>query len=316
MKIGIYVEIKEGRIPEAQFGPLALAGDHEVFAIVLDAVTSEAYAPLSDHGVNTIVEMVLPHESEISANPVIRAKALVKAAEELGLDCLAGLSNATGRDVLPRAAALLDAPLVMDCVDVDFERLRAKTSQYSGKALATVQVTGSPSIFGIRPNAVMPVVTDGADAANVITLEPEAAEPAGFKILDAAAEVGDPDAPPALAEAEIIIAGGRGLKSKENFDLIFECAKKMKAAVGASRVAVDNEWISYAHQVGQTGEKVSPTVYIACGISGSIQHFAGMKTSRIIIALNQDPDAAMMANCDYAVEGDLFDILPELNRLL
>ncbi|MCG8566795.1 MAG: hypothetical protein MI747_17120, partial [Desulfobacterales bacterium] len=137
MKIGIHVEIKEGRIPEAQFGPLALAGEHEVFAIVLDTVPPEARGALSDHGVNTIVEMALPHEPGIRANPVIRAKALVKAVEELGLDSLAGLSNATGRDVLPRAAALLDAPLVMDCVDVDFKTLQAKTSQYSGKALAT-----------------------------------------------------------------------------------------------------------------------------------------------------------------------------------
>ncbi|MCG8566010.1 MAG: electron transfer flavoprotein subunit alpha/FixB family protein, partial [Desulfobacterales bacterium] len=207
--------------------------------------------------------------------------------------------------------------LVMDCVDVHFKTLQAKTSQYSGKALATVQVTGSPSVFGIRPNAVPARLVDAAvESPNGVTLAPDITDPVGFKILDAAAEVGDPDALPSLAEAEIIIAGGRGMKSKENFQLLFDCARKLKAAVGASRVAVDNDWISYAHQVGQTGEKVSPTVYIACGISGSIQHFAGMKTARIIIALNTDADAAIMSQCDYAVQGDLFEILPELKQRL
>lgn len=106
------------------------------------------------------------------------------------------------------------------------------------------------------------------------------------------------------------------MKNKDNFSLIIDCAEKLNAAPGASRVAVDEGWVPYAFQVGQTGEKVSPQAYIACGISGSIQHFAGMKTAKMIIAVNKDENAAIMANCDYQVPGDLFDILPEIMKQL
>ena len=119
-----------------------------------------------------------------------------------------------------------------------------------------------------------------------------------------------------LAESDIIISGGRGLKRAENFKLLFDCARHMNASVGASRVAVDNGWVPYAMQVGQTGVKVNPKVYMAVGISGSIQHFAGMKTAKMIIAINTDENAAIMANCDYFAVGDLFEILPELEKAL
>jgi electron transfer flavoprotein alpha subunit len=119
-----------------------------------------------------------------------------------------------------------------------------------------------------------------------------------------------------LSEADVIISGGRGVKGEENFKLLRDCAAPLNAAVGASRVAVDNGWVPYAMQVGQTGVKVNPKVYLACGISGSIQHYAGMKTSGMIIAINSDPEAPIMANCDYFVVGDLFEILPALAKAL
>jgi electron transfer flavoprotein alpha subunit len=120
-----------------------------------------------------------------------------------------------------------------------------------------------------------------------------------------------------LSEADVIVSGGRGMKNGENFKLIFDCAKAFgDAAVGASRVAVDEGWVPYAMQVGQTGTKVNPKVYIACGISGSVQHLAGMKTSGLIIAINTDANAAILAHCDYFVIGDLFTILPALTRKL
>ena len=119
-----------------------------------------------------------------------------------------------------------------------------------------------------------------------------------------------------LAESDIIISGGRGLKSGENFKLLFDCAKHMNASVGASRVAVDNGWVPYAMQVGQTGIKVNPKVYMAVGISGSVQHYAGMKTAKMIIAVNSDENAAIMNNCDYYVVGDLFQVIPEFSAEL
>ena len=120
-----------------------------------------------------------------------------------------------------------------------------------------------------------------------------------------------------LSEADVIISGGRGLKNGENFNLLFDCAKAIgNAAVGASRVAVDEGWVPYAMQVGQTGTKVNPKVYIACGISGSVQHLAGMKTAGLIIAINTDATAAIIDHSDYYVIGDLFTILPALTRQL
>jgi electron transfer flavoprotein alpha subunit len=120
-----------------------------------------------------------------------------------------------------------------------------------------------------------------------------------------------------LSEADVIVSGGRGMKNGENFNLLFDCAKSVGGtAVGASRVAVDEGWVPYAMQVGQTGTKVNPKVYIACGISGSVQHLAGMKTSGLIIAINIDANAAIIAHCDYYVIGDLFAILPALTRQL
>jgi electron transfer flavoprotein alpha subunit len=119
-----------------------------------------------------------------------------------------------------------------------------------------------------------------------------------------------------LTEADVILAGGRGMKNPDNFNVLFDCAKKINAAVAASRVAVDSGWVPYAMQVGQTGEKVSPKVYIACGISGSIQHFAGMKTSGMVIAVNTDENAAIVANADYFAIGDATEVITQMNNIL
>ena len=119
-----------------------------------------------------------------------------------------------------------------------------------------------------------------------------------------------------LAEAAIIISGGRAMQNGENYRILHECAQILGAAVGASRVAVDSGWVPHSMQVGQTGTTVRPNLYIACGISGSVQHFAGMKTAQVVVAINTDPQAAMMQNCDYGIVGDLFEIVPLLTRQL
>lgn len=314
-EIGILVEMEAGDVKESNFGVIALArmAKANLTALVMDGVTETVVSDLANYGIHTVADLSLPEEDAVRLNPAVRAKAVVKAVNELGLEAVFGLSGAEGKDLIPRVAALLDAPLVMDCVDADPEARTCKTSQYSGKVMADIRLDGDILMFGIRPNAVK------AEPAPV---------QAGTRVLDCR----DMDTPGltlvawdgadggaeqvSLAEADIIVAGGRGMKNGENFSLLFDCAKKMNAAVGASRVAVDEGWIPYAHQVGQTGEKVSPSVYIACGISGSIQHFAGMKTAGMIIAVNTDENAAMVANSDYYTTVDLFEILPELTRQL
>ncbi|HKL01177.1 MAG TPA: electron transfer flavoprotein subunit alpha/FixB family protein [Desulfotignum sp.] len=313
-KSGILIEMENNRVKETSLGMITLAArsDAELFALVLDGVDDAICDMLGRYGITTVVDLGLPSDPEVRLNPAVRADAAAKAARNLYLDTVFGLSSADGKDLVPRVAALLDAPLVMDCLDVDPEKHIARTSQYSGKVLADIQLTGDVVIFGIRPNAVQPVPAPAQPRKMEMAWNSPAVENVGLVSW----EDGEDGGQASLTEADIIIAGGRGLKNSDNFSLIFDCAKKLHAAVGASRVAVDEGWVPYAFQVGQTGEKVSPRAYIACGISGSIQHFAGMKTAGMIIAVNKDENAAIMANCDYHVQGDLFEILPELIRQL
>lgn len=317
-KIGILIEQENGQVKETNSGVITLARQGEVLihAFVMGEVTDQAKQDLAAWGVHKIVEMAFAQDSQaprVRENPVVLAKNLVQAVRELEITTILGLSSGEGRDLIPRMAALLDAPLVMDCMDVDLTKNMARTSQYSGKAIASIQLTGTHVLFGIRPNAVTAVPSPCL--AEIIPFKVDSALPDHFQVLPLnKPEEETPEI--SLAEAEIIISGGRGMKNKENFSLLFDCAKKMNAAVGSSRVAVDLGWIPYAHQVGQTGEKVSPLVYIACGISGSIQHFAGMKTAKMIIAINSDEKAGIMANADYYVTGDVLEIIPELTRQL
>lgn len=313
-KAGILIEMENNRVKETSIGMITLAARKgaDLHALVLDGVDDTACDILAQHGITTVVDLGLASAPDIRLNPAVRADAAAKAIQKLELEVLFGLSSADGKDLIPRVAALLDAPLIMDCLDVDLEKNIARTSQYSGKILADIQLTGDVVIFGIRPNAVQPVPFPVQ--AKRIAITSDSTVPADFILVSR--DDGENSSRASLAEADIIVAGGRGLKNKDNFSLIFDCAKKLHAAVGASRVAVDEGWVPYACQVGQTGEKVSPRVYIAFGISGSIQHFAGMKTAGMIIAVNKDDNAAIMANCDYQVQGDIFEILPELIRQL
>ncbi|MDT8379270.1 MAG: electron transfer flavoprotein subunit alpha/FixB family protein [Desulfotignum sp.] len=311
---GIVIEMEHGRVKETSLGMITLAAKtvDSLTALVMDGMTENIADQLAEYGSHTIVDLALPDAPEIRLNPAVRATAVVHAVRELKLDRILGLSSPEGKDLLPRVAALLDAPLVMDCVDVDLSTGIAVTSQYSGKVMAQIQLAGDTLVFGIQPNAVPP--EPAPVQPRIVAMAGNAAVPENFALLSW--DDGDSAGRQSLAEADIIVAGGRGLKNKDNFSLIFECAGKLNAVPGASRVAVDEGWVPYAFQVGQTGEKVSPQVYIACGISGSIQHFAGMKTARMIIAVNRDENAAIMANCDYQVQGDLFEILPEIMRQL
>jgi electron transfer flavoprotein alpha subunit len=286
----------------------ACADGREIVALVVDAAAEIARSSLEAFGVARIINI---KTGSSGWDPSRQADAVVAAMETFAIDSLIGLTSPAGRELLPRIAAKLDAPLIMDCFEIDPEAHRVKTSQYSGKTIATITLTGNHFIYGLRPNAVQPV--DHPVTAEIVDFEFTAAADGGYRIIDTRM---DESGGQYLAEADIIISGGRGLKNGENFKLLSDCARHMGAAVGASRVAVDNGWVPYAMQVGQTGVKVNPKVYIAVGISGSVQHFAGMKTAKTIIAINTDENAAIMANCDYYAVGDLFEILPALEKAL
>ena len=308
--IGLLIEFKSGHIKPANFGmaTAARAENRQLVALVVDAPAGDTKAALEAYGVTRIVNI---RTDSNGWDPAVHAAAVVAAMQENGITTLIGLTSPTGRELLPRVAARLDAPLVMDCIDIDLDDHRVKTSHYSGKTMATIAMTGSHFIYGMRANVVAPLKAPAA--AEVIDFPFAANHPSGFEVIETRT---DGSGPQYLAESDIIISGGRGLKNAENFKLLYDCARHLNAAVGASRVAVDNGWVSYAMQVGQTGVKVNPKVYMAVGISGSVQHFAGMKTAKTIIAINTDANAAIMAHCDYYAVGDLFDILPALEKAL
>ncbi len=312
--IGIIIETDNRKIKEVNFGMITLARCKgvELFAFVMDADIKGLKEDLESHGITKIVDISLA--KDLQNNPVAKTKALTDAIKEFNINAFFGLSTAKGKDLLPRIAAMLDAPLVMDCIDVDLEQNFAKTSQYSGKTIATIKLTGDVLLFGVRPNAVEPIKADTDTLAEILEFDCKKVVSSNLKVINSGRA--DKSEKINLSEADVIIAGGRGIQNRENFVILSKCAEKLNAAVGASRVAVDSGWVPYSMQVGQTGEKVSPRVYIACGISGSIQHFAGMKTSGMVIAINIDENAAIMSNCDYYVKADALSIIPELTKLL
>jgi len=315
--IGIIIELENGRIKEANFGMITLVRpkdieveDIQLFAFVMGADAEILKKDLESFGISKIIDISFTKGQQ--DNPVVSAKALINVIKEYNIQMVFGLSTATGKDLLPRIAAMLDAPLVMDCLGVDLEQNLARTSQYSGKTIATIKMTGDVLVFGVRPNAIESKKVQAS--AEILRFDGSHLVSKSLKVIKT--DAADKASFINLVEAEVIIAGGRGMKNGENFTFLSLCAEKLNAAVGASRVAVDSGWVPYAMQVGQTGEKVSPRVYIACGISGSVQHYAGMKTSGMVIAINTDETASIMSNCDYYVKADALKIIPELTKQL
>ena len=310
-KVAILIETKNGEIKKSNFGVITAArgNDHELYAFLIDGSGSDHKATLEAYGIHKVVEIV-SNAGPFPWNPVIWSKAVISAMQHLGINTLLGLTSAQGKELLPRIAARLDAPLVMDCIAVNLATHTVEKSQYSGRTIATIKTHGSHSIYGLRPNAIEPQTSPVT--AELIPFQTEVTSQALTIKEIKQTGAGGID----LTEADVIISGGRGMENSENFRILRQCAEPIGAAVGASRVAVDAGWVPHSMQVGQTGATVSPKVYIACGISGSVQHFAGMKTSGLIIAINTDPDAAIVKRCDYFVVADLFEIIPLLTSRL
>ncbi len=309
--IAILIATKNGEIKKTNFGVITAArgDDRALYAFLLDDIRDNRKDELRSYGVHTIVE-IKSDNAFIEYNPVSWSQAVAQAMDHFDIDSLLGLADIQGQNLLPRIAAGLNAPLVMDCSGIDLSGHTVQKSQFSGRAMATLKTEGEYHIFGIRPNAIEASPAPGE--AETISFQAEIINE-GLTVKEI--KQGDFSGID-LTEADIILSGGRGMENSENFSVLFDCAEKLGAAVGASRVAVDEGWVPYAMQVGQTGKTVSPRVYIACGISGSVQHFAGMKTAAMIIAVNKDPGAAIMKNCDYFVVADLFDIVPALTARL
>jgi electron transfer flavoprotein alpha subunit len=217
--------------------------------------------------------------------------------------------TAMGKDLAPRVAAKVGAGLASDCVGLEAKggKLVARRPMYAGKVYATVEWAGEPQMATLRPNVFPLGQPDASRKAGVVKATVDTASRARVTAVRATTQ-----GKVQLTEAQIIVSGGRGLKGPEHFHLVEDLAEAMGAAVGASRAVVDAGWVDHQMQVGQTGKTVSPTLYVACGISGAIQHLAGMSSSKCIVAVNKDADAPIFKVADYGILGDVFEVLPKL----
>ena len=308
-RTGIVIEVENNAVKDTSLGVMTAAAGEEIYALVLGSETSSVKDKLAEYGAAKIVAITA--SGDIAASPDLQAEALAASVKGYNFDTLLGTASALGRDLFARVAAILDEPLVSDCVQINIADKTVKKSHFSGKTLATLKVNGSVFICTIRPNSFEPVVAPAA--GELVEFTADGIDSGLVKIIEIKkGGAGKLD----LTSAPIIITGGRAIKAAENYTMLEACAAKIGAAVGATRAAVDAGYAPHSMQVGQTGKTVSPKLYIACGVSGAVQHFAGMKTSKVIVAIDEDKDAPIFNKCDYGIVGDIFDVVPALTEKL
>ncbi len=291
---------------------LADSAGGEVHALLMGGPGIVARAEqLSQHGADVV--HVYEHEGLASYN----AEALAATAAELiksgGYRAAIFSTSAQGRDLAPRVAAKLGTGLVTDAISIAAEgdSIVVRHPVNIGKVIATVTIGSSPAIVAMRPNVIRPAQKPGKGA--IENVHP-ASDPSQSRVVVTETRQGG-GGKLDLAEAPVVIAGGRGLKAAENFKLVEDLAAAFgNAAVGATRAVTDDGWRPHSDQIGQTGRLVSPELYIAVGISGAVQHLAGMRTSKTIVAINKDKDAPIFKAADYGIVGDVFEIVPALTE--
>ncbi|OPL13994.1 MAG: electron transfer flavoprotein subunit alpha [delta proteobacterium MLS_D] len=287
---------------------LADEAGEEVSAVVLGSGVEGIAGELGKYGVDTIYLADDPVFEKYTTEAY--AAAVTKLVKEKDPAILLLAASVEGKDLSSRLVGSLATGMASDCTELRLEggKLIATRPVYAGKAFAELEITGSPQMASLRPN-VFPVV-ENAKAGAVEKFD------AGVDASALKTKVADINKDTSgkveLTEATVIVSGGRGMKGPENYQILEELANVLGAAVGASRAAVDAGWRPQTDQVGQTGKVVSPNLYIACGISGAIQHLAGMGSSKYIVAINKDDEAPIFAKADYGIVDDLFKVVPEI----
>ena len=310
-KVFVIAEQRDGRLKKSTFellGASAAAGN-ETHAILLGEGVAELAKELGQNGAGKVHLVQSPALKFYTSEAY--AKAIVDILKAGAPDVVLASHTPTGRDLMPRIAARLNVGLASDCTSLSFDgaKIKVRRAVYAGKATVDVEFVGAgPQMATMRANALGIPKADPAKTAEVITVNADLGD-LKTKVTEVVkGSSGRPD----VTEASIVVSGGRSLKTAENFKILEDMADVLGAAVGASRAAVDAGYRPHRDQVGQTGKVVSPTVYIACGISGAIQHLAGMRTSKVIVAINTDPEAPIYQVADYGIVSDLFTIVPLL----
>ena len=283
----------------------------EPSAVLFGSPDEAVVATLGEHGATTVYAVPAPEAEEFLSLP--KAEAVVDLARRLSPVAVLLTSGPEGKDIAARVAVALEAGIITDAVDLEAGDggVVATQSIVAGRFVATTRVERGPAVVTVRPNSVEPSpapatptvetvslsVTDAARAARVVARSPKESS-------------GRPD----LTDAAVVVAGGRGVGSAEGFATVESLADALGAAVGASRTVTDVGWAPHESQIGQTGKTIAPALYVAAGISGAIQHRAGMQSSKTIVAVNKDPKAPIFAIADFGVVGDLHTVLPALTE--
>jgi electron transfer flavoprotein alpha subunit len=286
------------------------SGGGEVHALLLGppGIAAKA-AQVGQYGADAVI--VVEHAGLANYSPEVATATTVDRIKSGGYRAAVFSTSAQGRDLAPRVAARLGVSVVTDVLSFEIEgdTIVVRHPMNIGKVIATIAIAAKPAIIAMRPNVIAPA--QNAKAGRVENAQPSI-DPATARVKVIETRQGG-GGKLDLAEAPVIIAGGRGLKAAENFKLVEDLASAFgNAAVGATRAVTDDGWRPHSDQIGQTGRLVSPELYIAVGISGAVQHLAGMRTSKTIVAVNKDKDAPIFKVADYGIVGDVFEVIPAL----
>ena len=314
MKFLVFIEQRDGKIRKASLEALSLArklGGGPAAAVLPGKGVTALAGDLGKYGAATVYVADRDDLALYSSQGYVGA--LDAAAQKESPDAVLIAATAMGKDIAPRFAARHDVSVLADVMElrVEGDRLVAWRPVYSGKARAEVDCGAAAlQIATSRPNVFPAEAVEGGPSPRVEALDLPAVAPRARVLRVETPESRELD----VSEADIIVSGGRGIKGPENWPIVRDLQQALGAALGASRAVVDAGWIDHQHQVGQTGKVVSPTLYVAAGISGAIQHLAGMGTSKVIVAINKDGEAPIFKVANYGIVGDIFQILPELTK--
>ncbi|MED4453281.1 electron transfer flavoprotein subunit alpha/FixB family protein [Metabacillus fastidiosus] len=315
-KVIVLGEVRDGSLRNVSFEALAagktIAAGGEVIAVLIGEDVSSYIDKLVQYGADRIIKVEHIHLKNYTSDGY--SQALLAVIEKEDPEGVVFGHTALGKDLAPKIAARIQSGLISDITALETadDNVIFTRPIYSGKAFEKKIVTDGPIFVTVRPNNIAPLEMDESRKGEVSALQVDIKDIRTIvkEVLQKASKGVD------LSEAKIVVAGGRGVKSEQGFKPLQELADVLGGAVGASRGACDADYCDYSLQIGQTGKVVTPDLYIACGISGAIQHVAGMSNSKVIIAINKDPDANIFKIADYGIVGDLFEVVPILTKEL